>query len=88
MPKPDDWMASEFTNNACDFVETNKEFFLQYEALPVSVEESSESVVIILPPSRSITSILMNRKGSYPQLKQSASLVLVNQYNAIVNFIR
>ena len=90
MPKPDDWMARELTNNVCDFVETNKKIFLQYEAesaLSIPVKESSESAVVILPPLRSITNILMNRKAKYPQLKQGASLSPKKQYNAIVNFL-
>ena len=81
-------MASELSNNVRDFTETNKIFFLQYEAeSALSVEESSESVVVIPPPQRFITNVLLNRKVSYPQLKQSTSLGHAKQYNAIVNFI-
>ena len=44
-------MASELSNNVCDFTETNNKIFLQYEAeSALSVEESSESVVVIPPP--------------------------------------
>ena len=83
-------MASELRNNVCDVIETNKNIFLQYEAestLSMPVEESSESVVVIPTPSKSITDVLINRRGSYPQLKQSASLGPSKQYNAIVYLI-
>ena len=58
--------------------ELNKKIFLQYKeesALSIPVEESSESVVVIPPPSRSITNDLLNRTGSYSQLKQRSLLL-------------
>ena len=67
MPKPDDLVASELCINICDFVETNKKIFLQCGAecaLSMPVEESSEFVVVIPPPSRFIIDVLMNRKRS------------------------
>ena len=70
MPKRDDSMPSELSNNVCDFIETNKMIFLQCKAeFALSVEQSSEFIVVIPPPARSITNVLMNRKLSYPQLK-------------------
>lgn len=56
----------------------NKNIFLQYKeesALSIPVEESSESVVVTPPPSRSITNDLLNRTGSYSQLKQRSLLL-------------
>ena len=58
--------------------ELNKKIFLQYKeesALSIPVEESSESVVVTPPPSRSITNDLLNRTGSYTQLKQRSLLL-------------
>ena len=58
--------------------ELNKKIFLQYKeesALSIPVEESSESVVVTPPPSRSITNDLLNRTGSYSQLKQRSLLL-------------
>ena len=56
----------------------NKNIFLQYKeesALSIPVEESSESVVVTPPPLRSITNDLLNRTGSYSQLKQRSLLL-------------
>lgn len=67
MLKPNDWIASDLNSNVCDFAETNKKIFLQYEAessLSMPIEESSKSAVVILAPSRPITNVLMSRKGS------------------------
>ena len=58
--------------------ELNKKIFLQYKeesALSIPVEESSESVVVTPPPLRSITNDLLNRTGSYSQLKQRSLLL-------------
>ena len=57
-------MASELSNNVCDFTETNKKIFFQYEAeSALSVEESSESVIVIPPPQRFVTN---EQKGKLP----------------------
>ena len=91
MPSPDDWMACDLKNDICDFVETNKKIFLQYEAESsnsnMQVEENSEPEVVLQQPSRSVFDVLMNKKESFPKLKENASLGPAKQYNAIVNFI-
>ena len=93
-PKDGDWMASDLENNINDFVEINKNIFIQFESKPLhepsttEINDSmSEIVLSTVSTSKSIAGVLMNKANSFPKGKQNASLGLSKQYNAIVNYI-
>ena len=68
-PKCDDWMFSDLNANVNEFMETNKEIFLQFNAKSYNQDMASTSTSCMgiaanatPTPSKSILDILINKK--------------------------